>query len=504
MLRLREERDPEILRQAALLLEAENGRLVQKNIALTKKLLELQGADKAQLELKLQELEEQLAQARQRLFGASSEKRPRPGSGTEESTAAGSPERRGHGPRAQPELPVVERLHALEAPDKTCPSCGGQLEAWEGQAEESEEVDVVERRFVLVRHKRQKYRCRCQGCVETAAPPPKLQEGSRYSVGFAIEVATAKYLDHLPLERQVRVMAREGLVVGSQTLWDQLEVLARRLGPAHEALHRYVLSHEVVGADETRWQLLGTKGEEAKRWQAWGLAAPDAVCYRICDSRSMEAAKEVLADFRGIVMADGYGAYDGLASRGAGFTVAHCWAHVRRKFVEAEAFFPEPCGQAIDLIGELYQVEKLCPTGPPGHELRGKLRSERSREIVRRLQKWSLEVRALPESALGKALSYMNGLWKGLTRFVDDPRIPLDNNATERALRGLVVGRKNHYGSRSRRGTEVAALFYSLLESAKLVGLEPKQYLREATLAALSQQPVPLPHELAAKAAATP
>ncbi len=133
---------------------------------------------------------------------------------------------------------------------------------------------------------------------------------------------------------------------------------------------------------------------------------------------------------------------------------------------------------------------------PPGRELRLKLRRERSREIIRRLQTWSVQVRALPESALGKAIAYMGGIWKGLTRFLDDPRIPLDDNTTERALRGVVIGRKNHYGSRSRRGTEVAALFYSLLESAKLACVEPRQYLRQAAVAAIRGLPIPLPHEL--------
>ena len=174
-----------------------------------------------------------------------------------------------------------------------------------------------------------------------------------------------------------------------------------------------MLSHWVIGADGTRWRLMGTKGEEAKRWQVWALAAPDALCYRIRDSRSMEAAQEVLKDYRGVVMADGYGVYDGLANRAGTFTVAHGWAHVRRKFVEAEAFFPGLCGEALSFIGELYDVERLCPTGPPGHELRRRLRDERSREIVRRLSQRSLDVRALPESALGKAPSYMHGLWRG-------------------------------------------------------------------------------------------
>jgi len=103
---------------------------------------------------------------------------------------------------------------------------------------------------------------------------------------------------------------------------------------------------------------------------------------------------------------------------------------------------------------------------------------------VRQIHEWALNQRALPESALGKAIAYMGGRWKGLIRFLEDPRIPIDNNATERGLRGLVVGRKNHYGSRSKRGTEVAALLYSLMESAKLCGLEPKAYLRRAVTAA--------------------
>jgi transposase len=199
-------------------------------------------------------------------------------------------------------------------------------------------------------------------------------------------------------------------------------------------------------------------------------------------------------------MVDGYGAYQALRKQGGKFRLAHCWAHVRRKFDEAEAFFPAECRTILDLIGELYAVEKLCPTGPPGDELRRKLRSERSREILARIQRWALETRALPESGLGKAIAYMMGLWSGLTVFVDDPRVPLDNNATERGMRGLVVGRKNHYGSKSRRGTEVAALYYTIFETAKLAGIDPKAYLRRAVHAVLMGETVRLPHQIAAAA----
>jgi transposase len=181
-------------------------------------------------------------------------------------------------------------------------------------------------------------------------------------------------------------------------------------------------------------------------------------------------------------------------------------AHVRRKFVEAEPHYPGPCGEALALVGQLYAVERACPRLDAGMEstartealqLRATLRRERSAPIVTELRAWAHRQRVLPESSLGKAISYMLGLWSGLTRFLEDARIPLDNNATERGLRGMVVGRKNHYGSRSKRGTEVAALFYSLIESAKLCGVEPKAYLLHAVRAALANPgTVTLPHAL--------
>src|SRR5262249_45736540 len=152
----------------------------------------------------------------------------------------------------------------------------------------------------------------------------------------------------------------------------------------------------------------------------------------------------------------------------------HCWAHVRRKFIEAEEVAPGPCAEVLDLIGKLYDVERDCQSDAE----RADARRERSGALVRQIQSWALRQQALPQSPLGKAIGYMGTLWTGLQRFIDEPKLALDNNATERALRGVVLGRKNHYGSRSERGTEVAALFYSLIESAKLAGVEPDAYLR--------------------------
>jgi transposase len=495
-----------MLRQVAVLLERENDKLHAKLKTLTAELARLRGEARPAAELELEFLKELLAQRERALFGASSEQRPRPAPAAPSAPPA---PRRGHGPTAQPSLPAVAVVHELADADRTCPQCGGTLTEMKGQTEDADEITVVERRFVLATHRRKKYRCACNGCVDTAPGPLRLtarpdRRGRRYSPEFAVEVAAGKYLDHLPLERQVRVMAREGLTIESQTLWDQLDALATVLQPTYEALRRYVLTAPVVGADETWWRLLGSP--EKKRWWAWSVTREDAVSYTILPSRSHEAARAVLNGYQGIVVADGYGAYDALARAGPGVTLVHCWAHVRRKFVEAEPHYPAPCAEVLELIGQLYDVERECPRADPAADepartaalgRRAQRRHEQSTPIVEAIRVWAHQQPALPESSLGKAIAYMLGLWAGLTRFLSDARIPLDNNATERGLRGMVLGRKNHYGSRSQRGTEVAALFYSLIESAKLCGVEPKAYLLQATRAALATPgTVTLPHAL--------
>lgn len=498
MVRLDREKDIEVLRSAAQILDRENQKLTEKVANLTREVLALKGEDPSKVQLRLAELEQQLALARQKIFGDSSERRPPP----DVPEAKAKKPKTGHGPREQPELPHVETIHDLDDADKVCTSCGGSLEEMAGQFEEADEIDVIERQFVIRRHKRKKYRCACGGCIETALGPEKLFEGARYSIDFAVEVAIQKYLDHLPLERQVRIMRREGLVTDSQTLWDQIERLARVLRGAYDRIGAYVLAQSVVGADETRWRMMGATGKdegEATRWQVWTACVPNAVFYTIQDSRSAEAAAVLFDGYSGTLMCDGYSAYSALQKKpNSKFRLAHCWTHVRRKFVDIEEFFPEPCGEILGLIGELYAVERACPPGAEGDELRARVRAERSRAVVARIRAWAVGTAALPESALGKAIAYMTGLWSGLVRFLEDPRIPLDNNGAERVLRGPVVGRKNHYGSRSRRGTEVAALYYALAESAKLAGLEPKAYLRAAARAARRGEAVVLPHEVTA------
>jgi len=180
-----------------------------------------------------------------------------------------------------------------------------------GQTEDAEEITVVERRFVLVTHKRQKYRCACNGCVDTAPGPLRLAArpdvgGRRYAPEFAVEVAIGKYGDHLPLERQARIMRREGLDVASQTLWDQIEALATALQPTYKALHRHVLAAPVIGADETWWRVhAGARGETVV-----GLERDESRRRRLHDSGEPVAGSGPAGaqGYGGIVLADGYGA----------------------------------------------------------------------------------------------------------------------------------------------------------------------------------------------------
>lgn len=482
------------IRRAANVLERENRKLIHKNAKLESRVRELEGKQPTQLELRIAELERQLAERNRLLFGDKTERRQR----TDREGHAAA-DKRGHGPQSQPELPIVEEQHQLDEADQACPSCGGTLEPWDGQSEDSDEVDVIERRFVIVRRRRQKYRCKCGSCVETAPGPARLIPGGRYSARFATAVAIAKYADHLPLERQVAMMRRQGLTITSQTLWDQIEALATRLAPAYERLGEYIRSHAVLGADETPWKMLRARNKaKRKRWYAWALAAPDAVIYRIDSSRSAEAAARALGDFRGTLVCDGYTAYETLRKQRAGLRLAHCWAHARRKFWEIEPLYPDKCGPILELIGQLYGIEAETKDLDPQQRLDE--RRARAGPVVKQIHEQVLSTEALPESALGKAIKYLGGIWEGLQVFLDDPEVSLDNNAVERALRAVVLGRKNHYGSKSRRGTEVAALFYSLIESAKLAGLMPDDYLDRALDDALHERPIPLPHELVADA----
>lgn len=500
-LRVEDIRDIEVAKQVAQLAIAENARLHERLSTLLQELAEARGESNSKaLQQELFALQEQMASLQRKLFAASSERRPRDG-GDKERKKPEPPT----GPREQKKLPHVEDVHELVGDERKCGCCGLEMVLWDGQDEETEEVDVVERKFVLKKHIRKKYRCKCGASPKLAPRPPTLPGGGRYSLAFAIGVVVAKWCDHLPLERQVRMMRREGLDVDSSTLWEQAERLARVLAPTYDAIRLHIAAKNVAHADETSWKML-KKGSKA-HW-VWSLSCADAAYYRVKDSRGHEVIVDMLDGFSGVLVVDGYGAYKAAKKKlGSKIKLAICWSHARRTLIEAEAAYPQ-AGEALDLIGEMFLIERDMPDwhAITDRVLRDKAlehirdtRRKKTKPLIEALDAWVKAQQALPESSLGKAIGYFTEYADGLRVFLDEPRVPMSNNPAERSLRGPVVGRKNHLGSKSVRGTEVAALFYSLLESAKLAGVEPHAYLTAAATAALLGDATLLPHQMRAE-----
>ena len=389
---------------------------------------------------------------------------------------------RGHGPKKQPALETVEREYLLDPADCQCPDCGRTRSPIPGQFETSEMVDVVEMTVELVTSKRAKYGCTCGAAIETAIGPTRSTPGGRYSLGFAIHVAVQKYVYHMPLERQVRFLRDRGLEVSSQVLWDQLLALLRHVLPTVDAIRIAILKEPVIGVDQTGWKDLSRKGAKLK--QLWGIGSMNLLYYKICDCKGLDSFADVLGDYSGTIVCDEAGTHGAAAKRNPRLHIAACWAHAFRRFRDAHKAFAE-AATPMRLIKRLYEIDAAATS----LEARSAARQTESKAVTDELKTWLDARAAVPkQTSLGGAIQYALNAWTHLTHFLTDGRIWLDNNATERQLRGPVVGRKNHYGSKSRRGTEVAAAFYTLLESAKLAGVSPAGYLRAILVAATAYE----------------
>jgi transposase len=472
---LEREQDIEELRRMAQALKAQNELLLEVVAKKSREIEKLRGKPgDLQLTLKMIEMLQAKAKAAEEAIAKAETEQKRRAEEREQKQG----ERSKTGPTPQPLLPVVEQVFTLDEQDRACPSCGGKLRPMAGQFEESELIDVIQVRYELVQVKQQKYTCRCGGCIETALGPERATPGSRYSLAFAIKVVLDKWLDHIPLERQCRILERHGLVVTSQTLWDLANVVARRLARVDAALVEHVLARPVIGLDQTGWPRLESAG--SKPWQMWCLTAPGVVVHRIRDDKSAATFTDLVGDYTGTIVCDALSTHGAGARASPGIVLAGCWAHVFRKFEEAKPDHPE-AEQALAWIGALYDVDDRAGGDPVRL---AELRRTESANVLGQFKAWLWEQATLTSLSIGKAAAYAIANWDRLTRFVDDARIPLDNNATERAIRGPVVGRKNHYGSKSRRGTEVAATLYTILETAKLHGVDPAAYLHAAITAA--------------------
>ncbi len=462
---LRTETDIRVVRQVAVLQEQHIHLLTKKLAEAHAKLAELTGQNNLQADLALAEALAKAEAAREAPPTDKSKKPPK------------DEPQRGHGATEQPGLVQEELVCSLPETEQTCSKCGEKLKRAPGLDERSELIDVVEVRYVLRKVTREAAVCRCGGCVVVAPGPERVTPGGRFGLDLGIKVALDKYLDHLPLARQTRIMSRHGLEVSDQTLWDQIRCLGEELIPTWKAVRSHILEGPVIGVDQTPWPNL--EENAPKPWQMWSLTRDGAVWHGIQEDKSLETFEKLLGGYQGVVVADMMSTHISAAKKLPGITLAACWAHVLRKFRDAAETHPE-AQHALEHIRQLYAIDAKATD--LDHKL--VLRRTRSTAVLEELRTWLLVQRRLKTTTLGKAVTYTLNNWHHLHRFTTDGSIWLDNNLTERALRGPVVGRRNHFGSKSKAGTQVAAVFYTLVETAKVRGVNPAEYLRAAIQAA--------------------
>ncbi|MFH1814619.1 MAG: IS66 family transposase [Pseudomonadota bacterium] len=377
-----------------------------------------------------------------------------------------------------------------------CPQCGGALKRLGEDV--SEELEYIPARFRVVRHVRPKFACgRCETIVQAPAPSRAIM-GGLPGPGLLAHVLTAKYCDHLPLYRQSVIYAREGVRLERSTLADWVAGSADLLDPLVQALSRYVRAGEKIHADDTPLPVLAPGRGRTRTGRLWvyvrddrpaaDTAAP-AVWFAYSPNRRGAHPQQHLRDFSGIVQADAFAGFDALFAGGQ-MQEAGCWAHVRRKFFDLVRAHDSPLAkEALVRIGALYAVEAAVRGAPP--PIRCEARQMRARPLLNELHTWlDTQSRRVPrKSGLGAAIQYALNHWRALVRYAGDGRIEIDNNAAERALRAVAVGRKNYLFAGSDAGGERAAAIYSLIGSAKLNGLDPQAYLREV-LGRIADHPI--------------
>ena len=381
----------------------------------------------------------------------------------------------------------VEVLHDLPAAEKVCPHDGTALERI-GE-EVSEQLDVIPAKVQVLRHVRPKYACPCcrQG-VKTARLPPQPIPKSIASPGLLAHIATAKYVDALPLHRMASILQRAGVELPRATLAGWMLKLGELVLPLVNLLRDTLLGYDLIQMDETTVQVLKESGRSASSqsymWvQRGGPPDKPVVLYDYDPSRSQAVPTRLLEGFTGTLQCDGYDGYNAVGRR-EDIVLVGCWAHARRKFDKAlKGMSKKAKGKArhaktgIDRIRKLYRIEKAAKDLTP--EERRQVRQQKAVPILNEMRQWldpSL-TEVPPQSATGKALGYLNGQWQKLIRYVEDGRIRIDNNAAERAIRPFVIGRNNWLFSDTAKGAETSARLYSLVATAKACGHEPYRYL---------------------------
>ena len=399
-------------------------------------------------------------------------------------------------------LPREQIVHPATEGDCGCPACGGALKLLGEDV--SEMLDYVPARFRVIRHVRPKFACtRCDHIAQAPAPSRPIARGLP-GAGLIAHVLVSKYADHLPLYRQSEIYAREGVDLQRSTLADWVAGAFKMLDPLVDALSRYVLDTYKLHADDTPVPVLDPGRGRTKTGRLWtyvrddrpsGSDQPPAVLFRYSPDRRGERPQQHLKGSTGILQADAYAGFNALYAGGR-VREAACWAHARRGFYDIHQATQSPiAAEALLRIGKLYEIEADIRGKPP--HVRQTARAARAAPLLDALRQWlhDMLAKTSKKSAIAKAISYVLTRWSAMTRYCQDGRIEIDNNAAERALRCVALGRKNYLFCGSDAGGDRAAAIYSLVGSAKLNGLDPEAYLRHV-IERIADQPTNRVHEL--------
>jgi transposase len=287
------------------------------------------------------------------------------------------------------------------------------------------------------------------------------------------------------------MMASAGLGVGSNSLWDQVEAIATWCEPTWQALGTTALREGIIGLDQTGWPNLDAKSK--KKWQMWSVTTPRVVFHTIRDDKSANSFQALVGDYSGYIVCDDFSTHRAAARGSPDIVLVGCWAHIYRRFEEAFPDFPQ-AEYAMGLIRLLYDIDEHSPP-----EDLAANRAFWSKLVLDELYRWMTTVNVLTSTKLGKAIKHTLKIKDRLWLFIHDEYVWLDNNPTERSFRGPVVGRRNHHGSKSRSGTKAASILYSIVETAKLNGIDPLDYLRAIVRnAQLAPGVVTMPWDVAA------
>jgi transposase len=336
-------------------------------------------------------------------------------------------------------------------------------------------------RLFVIRIIRRKYaRQQGEGVVIGALPSRAIEKGLAHESLLA-DILVSKYVDHLPLYRQARILAREKVDIPSSTMVDWVSASCRLLEPLYEALKKEVFLNEYIQADESPIRVLDkTKKKKTHRGYQWVYHAvdPGLVLFDYQKGRGRDGPRELLKNFSGYLQTDGYSVYDEF-EKNKDITLVGCMAHARRYFDQALDNDPVRAGYFLEQVQQLYLVEKALRENQADWEKRLELRQELAVPILRKLKSWLEENRkkVLPKSPIGKAIHYSLQRWDRLCRYTTHGGLEIDNNKVENQIRPLALGRKNYLFAGSHQGARNAAIIYSLLGSCRLNGLDPFQYL---------------------------